>query len=59
MSAIGPKQTSLVAPHMSAFGSKAGMTFYSANVYFGPKEDRASTLQCPKGNNGTRPSKLS
>jgi len=23
MSAIGPKQTSLVAPHMSAFGGKA------------------------------------
>ena len=26
MSAIGPKQTSLVAPHMSAFGGKADMT---------------------------------
>ena len=25
MSAIGPKQTSLVAPHMSAFGGKADM----------------------------------
>jgi hypothetical protein len=26
MSAIGPKQTSLAAPHMSAFGGKADMT---------------------------------
>jgi hypothetical protein len=25
MSAIGPKQTSLAAPHMSAFGGKADM----------------------------------
>jgi hypothetical protein len=25
MSAIGPKRTSLVAPHMSAFGGKAGI----------------------------------
>jgi len=30
MSAIGPKRTSLVAPHMSAFGGKADMaTLYS------------------------------
>jgi hypothetical protein len=27
MSAIGPKQTSLVAPHMSAFRGRADMTF--------------------------------
>jgi hypothetical protein len=27
MSAFGPKQTSLVAPHMSAFGGKADMAF--------------------------------
>jgi hypothetical protein len=27
MSAFGPKQTSQVAPHMSAFGGKADMTF--------------------------------
>jgi hypothetical protein len=27
MSAIGPKRTSLVAPHMSAFGGKADMAF--------------------------------
>jgi hypothetical protein len=26
MSAYGPKQTSVVAPHMSAFGGKADMT---------------------------------
>jgi hypothetical protein len=26
MPAIGPEQTSLVAPHMSAFGGKADMT---------------------------------
>jgi len=26
-SAIGPKRTSLVAPHMSAFGGKADMAF--------------------------------
>ena len=33
MSAIGPKRTSLAAPHMSAFGGKADMTF--ADVRFG------------------------
>ena len=27
MSAIGPQRTSLVAPHMSAFGGKADMAF--------------------------------
>jgi hypothetical protein len=32
MSAYGPKRTSLVAQHTSAFGGKADMTFYSANV---------------------------
>src|SRR6478752_472152 len=30
MSAIGPKQTSLVAPHISAFGGKADMRFCTA-----------------------------
>ena len=34
MSAIGPKQTFLVAPHMSAFGGKADMAFCSAYVCF-------------------------
>ena len=32
MSAFGPKQTSLVASHMSAFGGKADMAYCSANV---------------------------
>jgi hypothetical protein len=36
-SPIGPKQTSLVAPHMSAFGGKADMAYSSANVCFSPK----------------------
>ena len=31
---IGPKRTSLVAPHMSAFGGKADMAYCSANVCF-------------------------
>ena len=34
MSAIGTKRTSLVAPHMSAFGGKADMPFCIANVCF-------------------------
>jgi len=34
MSAIGPKRTSLVAPHMSAFGGKADMTFCGAHACF-------------------------
>src|SRR5262245_2397960 len=29
MSAFGPKRTSLVAPHMSAFGGKADMTIWA------------------------------
>jgi len=32
MSAIGPKQTSASALHMSAFGGKADMAYCSANV---------------------------
>jgi hypothetical protein len=32
MSAIGPKRTSLVAPHMSAFGGKADIDFAAQNV---------------------------
>ena len=32
--AIGTKRTSLVAPHMSAIGGKADMTFCTANVCF-------------------------
>jgi len=34
MSAIGPKRTSLVAPHMSAFGTKADIPISPRNVYF-------------------------
>jgi len=37
MSAIGPKQISLVASHM--FGGKADMAFRGANVCFLPKAD--------------------
>jgi hypothetical protein len=33
MSAIGPKQTSLVAPHMSAFGGKADMTICGMSAF--------------------------
>ena len=39
MSAFGTKRTSLVAPHMSALGGKADMTFCGAHVCFGPKAD--------------------
>jgi hypothetical protein len=46
MSAIGPKRTSLVAPHMSAFGGKADMMFYVLRmsafaVAIGAKADMA------------------
>ena len=34
MSAIGTKQTFHFAPHMSAFGGKADMTFCAAHVCF-------------------------
>jgi hypothetical protein len=34
MSAIGPKRTSLFAPHMSAFGGKADIAYRSASVRF-------------------------
>ena len=37
MSAFGTKRTSLVAPHMSAFGGKADMTFRAAMSAFDPK----------------------
>ena len=35
MSAIGPKRTSLVAPHMSAFGGKADMAVRFRGRYWG------------------------
>ena len=37
MSAIGTKQTSLVAPHMSAFGGKADMPFALQMSAYDPK----------------------
>jgi hypothetical protein len=42
MSAIGTKRTSRVAPHMSAFGGKAGMTICGMSAFavaFGGKAD--------------------
>jgi hypothetical protein len=33
-SAIGPKRTSLAAPHMSAFGGEADIAFCGANVRY-------------------------
>ena len=42
MSAIGTKQTCRVAPHMSAIGGKADMTFRAAHVVrLRPKADIA------------------
>ena len=41
-SAIGPKRTSLVAPHTSAFGGKADMTICGMSAFavaFGGKAD--------------------
>jgi hypothetical protein len=53
MSAIGPKRTSLIALHMSAFGGKADMTFCGANIRFWHKADIYDTSQeldlCPTG----------
>jgi ABC-type uncharacterized transport system substrate-binding protein len=37
MSAFGPKRTSVVAPHMFAFGGKADMTFAAQMSAFDPK----------------------
>ena len=48
MSAIGTKRTSLVAPHMSAIGGKADMTFCAAMSAFDPKrtfDDQQYTQQ--------------
>ena len=47
MSAFGPKRTSLVAPHMSAFGGKADLTFC------GPFQYRFEPLRSPR-NRGNR-----
>jgi hypothetical protein len=43
MSAIGPKRTSLVAPHMSAFGAKADMAICGMSAFavaIGGKADK-------------------
>ena len=40
-SAFGTKRTSLVAPHMSAFGGKADMCRATRDVRFVPKADTA------------------
>ena len=37
MSAIGPKRTSVSAPHMSAFGGKADTVIALRNVCIDPK----------------------
>jgi hypothetical protein len=44
MSVFGPRRTSLVAPHMSAFGCKADMTFAAHMSAPDPKR----TLHCDK-----------
>jgi hypothetical protein len=49
MSAFGPKRTSLVAPHMSAFGGKADIFRFSigdlaAPMPTGTAADRQATL---------------
>jgi len=49
MSAIGPKQTWARAPHMSAFGGKADMTYCGANVCFWPKADIHTWLGVRQG----------
>ena len=43
MSAIGPKRTSPLALHMSAFGGKADIAFCGANVCFDPKRTKLQT----------------
>jgi hypothetical protein len=48
MSAYGPKRTSLVAPHMSAFGGKADMemTSYSTFGKSGKRAPHGSFILC-------------
>src|SRR6478736_3494005 len=45
MSALGPKRTSLVAPHMSAFGSKADMAFLRCECLLLTQADMLSALR--------------
>jgi hypothetical protein len=47
MSAIGPKQTWISAPHMSAFRGKADMTFCTHMSAFDPKRTLAHLHECP------------
>jgi hypothetical protein len=49
MSAFGPKQTLLVAPHMSASGRKADLTCCGAKSPFRPERTLASQFS-PRGN---------
>jgi hypothetical protein len=46
MSAIGPKQTSAFAAHMSAFGGKADMTSYSTFGKSGQRAQHGSFMLC-------------
>src|SRR5262245_24390424 len=45
--ASGPKRTSLVAPHMSAFGGKADITLTSKCPAHGQGEHRQYPIDCP------------
>jgi hypothetical protein len=47
MSAFGPKQTSLVAPHMSALGGKADIAVDGQCALLGVSEHDADLSQCP------------
>jgi hypothetical protein len=47
MSAIGPKQTCAVAPHMSAFRGRADISLNYGNVHFCPKANMRSSLRPP------------
>ena len=46
MSASGPKRTSLVAPHMSAFGGKADKICYSTLGKSGKRAPHGSFILC-------------
>jgi hypothetical protein len=54
MSAIGPKQTLLIAPHMSAFGGKADMTqSWQTRLGVTPRHNylvsiRGKGIECPR-----------
>jgi len=46
MSAIGPKRTSVVAPHMSAFGGKADMTICGMSAFAVAIRGKADMTYC-------------